>query len=264
MNKILSFFFFVCFISNFTYAQLPQAGIIPGNQHICPGTCTDYLNASTNATSYKWLFAGANPAISTDVNPINICYSTPGNYTVILIATNSFGSDTLTLNNYMTIYPLPPPMAIEYCGDTLFATMGFSGYQWYFNGMLINGATDFFYVTLQSGAYNVVGTDANGCEVEAVFWGWGGGCNCCSDIDNFELENSISVFPNPAAGTFTIKSNSSETLLLDILNSLGEIVYSANFSGRNEYQVDVMLSTGIYFVRVSDGERTVVRKLAAE
>ena len=43
-------------------------------------------------------------------------------------------------------------------------------YQWYYDGILIPGATDYFYIAPQSGNYNVVATDANDCEVEAVIF----------------------------------------------------------------------------------------------
>ena len=110
--------------------------------HICPGTCTNFNNVSINATSYLWTFAGANPSTSTDVNPSNICYNTPGTYSVSLIATNANGSDTLTLNNFITVYPYPPPQGISQSGDTLFANQGASSYQWYHGGNLIPGSTD--------------------------------------------------------------------------------------------------------------------------
>ncbi len=75
-------------------------------QHIlCPGSCTNFDNLSTNAISYLWSFPGGSPSTSTDANPQNVCYNTPGHYPVTLIATNTFGSDTLTLNNYITVHP---------------------------------------------------------------------------------------------------------------------------------------------------------------
>ena len=112
-------------------------------QHIlCPGSCTNYNNLSTNATSYLWSFPGGNPSSSTDANPQGICYNTPGHYAVTLIATNSFGSDTLSLNNYVTVYPFPAPQGINQSGDSLIANQGAVSYQWYHNGVLIPGATD--------------------------------------------------------------------------------------------------------------------------
>ena len=261
MNKAYFLICFGFFISNATHAQLPVAGIILGNQSICPGTCTDYINASANATSYLWYFEAANPSTSTDVNPVNICYNTPGNYDVTLIASNSQGSDTIILNNYMTVYPLPLPMAIEYCGDTLFATQGFVSYQWYMNGFIINGATDYMYIASQSSDYNVVGTDINGCEVEAVIFsgGWGGACNCCTGVNDMALDNSFSIFPNPSNGKFIIKIVSSTgSTSFNIINLLGEIIYSEMFDGRKEYEVDVNLEKGIYYVQVKDAVKMLI------
>ena len=128
--------------------------------HICPGTCTDFTNLSTNGTSYLWTFAGANPGSSTDVNPATICYNTPGNYPVILIVTNAFSSDTLMLNNYITVYPYPAPQGISQNGDTLIANAGAVSYQWYHDGLLIPGATEYYYVLTEGGNYNVVATSS--------------------------------------------------------------------------------------------------------
>jgi len=260
MNKA---YFLICFgflISNATHAQLPVAGIILGNQHLCPGTCNDYLNASTNATSYLWIFAGGIPTTSTTVNP-TVCYNTPGIYDVTLIASNSIGSDTIILNNYMTVYPYPLPMAIEYCGDTLFATQGFVSYQWYMSGNIINGATDYIYIATQSTDYNVVGTDMNGCEVEGVIFngGWGGSCNCCTAVNDMSRNNSFSVFPNPSTGRFVIKLFSpSRSTSFKIINPIGEMVFSDKLTGKNEYEVDANLEKGIYYIQVKDAVKMII------
>ena len=72
-----------CCISAFTAAPV---ALFSSPNHICPGTCTDFTNLSTNATSFEWTFTGANPSSSTDVSPTSICYNTPGSYPVTLIA----------------------------------------------------------------------------------------------------------------------------------------------------------------------------------
>jgi len=116
---------------------------------ICPGTCIDFINQSQGALSISWSFPGGIPSVSTDVNP-NICYNVPGSYDVTLIATNALSSDTLALNNYMTVNPFPPPQGILQNGDTLFSNAGAVSYQWYHNGVLIPGATDYYYVAPES------------------------------------------------------------------------------------------------------------------
>jgi hypothetical protein len=188
---------------------------------ICPGTCTSFINLSTNASAYQWSFPSASPDTSTDVNPQNICYSTPGSYDVQLIASNANGSDTLLLTNYITVYPSPPPQSITQSGDTLFAVAGSASYQWYLNGNIINAATNYFYVAPTSGDYNVVATDANGCEVEAAIF------NVVADVLSTVDNGLLTIFPNPVENQFTIHNAQftiSTAVEISVYNVLGEKV----------------------------------------
>ena len=65
----------------------------------------------------------------------------------------------------MTVYPYPAPQGIMQNGDTLFANQGAVSYQWYHDGVIIPGATDYFYIASEGGDYNIVATDANNCEI---------------------------------------------------------------------------------------------------
>lgn len=225
----------------------PVAAFSSPNQ-ICPGTCTDFTNLSQNAATFIWSFPGATPSTSTDVNPATICYNSPGNYNVTLIATNATGSDTLTLNNYITVYPYPSPQGILQSGDTLFANQGAISYQWYFNGNIINGATEFFYIASQNGDYNVVATDANGCEVEAAIF------DVTTGIFNLPSVNEplISIFPNPANDILhLIYQPANETAVkVFIYNMLGEEIYSVERAlGNGEINVS-LLESGCYILEI--------------
>jgi PKD repeat protein len=203
---------------------LPVASFSAPNT-ICPGTCTGFTNLSSNATSYQWYFPGASPATSTDTDPANICYNTPGTYDVSLTATSAAGMDSVTLTNYITVYAYPPPQGIVQGGDTLYANQGSNTYQWYQNGLLIPGATDYFYVISQNGNYNVVCTDSNSCEVEAVIF------DVVADIfENNAAGASIDVFPNPVKENLeiTLSDFDSREIAIEIFNSLGEKIYTAN------------------------------------
>src|SRR6185295_11760888 len=94
-----------------------------------------------NPTSWLWEFPGGNPSTSTDQNPMNICYNTPGTYDVTLITTNAGGSDTLTLSNYITVYTNPFAPLISQTGNTLTSTPA-TTYQWQLNSVDIPGATN--------------------------------------------------------------------------------------------------------------------------
>ena len=202
--------------------------LFSSENHICPGTCVDFTNLSSNANSFEWTFAGANPSTSTDVNPTAICYTTPGTYSVSLIASGAGGSDTVTLNNYITVYPYPPPQGIQQVGDTLFANQGATTYQWYYNGTMIPGATDYFYVATQYGDYNITCTDANGCEVEAAAFGVMVGLS-----PTLIIGDGINLYPNPVIdilGIFipiAIGMKSGNAVDISIYNLLGERVYAS-------------------------------------
>ncbi|MEO8086845.1 MAG: T9SS type A sorting domain-containing protein, partial [Bacteroidota bacterium] len=228
--------------------------------HICPGTCTDFTNLSVNATSFQWNFSGANPSSSTDLNPTNICYNTPGNYAVSLIATNAAGSDTITLNNFITVYPYPAPQGISQNGDTLFANAGVISYQWYQNGNIINGATDYFYVATESGNYNIVATDANGCEVEAAIFDVIAGIH--SEVGNGS--HQLSIFPNPAEdmlSIFNVKPGMNQLKInsISIYNTLGEMLFAVCLpidKCRLPVEVDVSrLSSGLYYIEIMISEK---------
>jgi len=225
---------------------MPLASFSASN-HICPGTCTDFTNLSSNGTSFLWIFNGANPGTSTDINPTTICYNTPGNYPVTLIATNASGSDTLTLNNYMTVYPYPAPQGIMQSSDTLFANAGAVGYQWYYNGTLIPGATNYFYVFINDGDYNLVATDANGCEVEAVIF------DVINPLSAPEISgrNPFVIFPNPVTDKLTIQLlQPGQDLEISLFNMLGEKVPA--FFDRDKKTFDCrFLSPGIYMLELS-------------
>ena len=225
----------------------PQAAFVSAN-HICPGTCTDFTNLSQNATSYLWTFSGATPSTSTDVNPTTICYNSPGTYAVSLIATNSIGSDTVTLNNYLTVYPYPSPQGILQSGDTLFANQGAVSYQWYYNGNIINGATGYFYIASQNGDYNVVATDANGCEVEAAIF------DVTTSIFNIPSSDELlmSIFPNPVDDILHLirQSGNESTIKISVYNMLGEEKYSVEQSPYiNQINISV-LESGCYVLEI--------------
>ncbi len=245
------------FVENLFMENIAPVALFSAPNHICPGTCTNFINLSQNSTSYQWTFAGANPSTSTDINPTSICYNTPGNYSVQLIVTNAFNSDTLTLNNYITVYPSPPPQGITQNGDTLFANQGAVSYQWYHAGNSIPGATDYFYVATEGGDFNVVATDANGCEVEAAIF------DVVASVQSLSGSGQFAIYPNPVLDKCTIRDSQfmmGVAVTITIYNMIGATVQfeikKHPDSYLDEVSVDVhTLPSGIYWLEVSSGEK---------
>ncbi len=244
--------------------SVPSANFSAANS-LCPGTCTDFLNLSFNATSYQWNFPGATPDTSTATNPTNICYYNSGSYDVQLIATNANGSDTLLLSNYITVYPAPAAQGISQSGDTLFANAGANSYQWYYNTTLISGATDYFYVAPTSGDYNVVCTDSNGCEVEAAVFNV-----IAAAPPGLPEGEEVTATPNPVSEKLEIKIpltllSKFEKATITIYNMLGEKVLAVSplsFGVGQGGEADVSaLPPAMYYLEVVSGTKIFRTKL---
>ena len=169
----------------------PSTNFQSSDSIICENGCINFTDLSTNATSWLWSFPGAIPSTSTDQNPQTVCYLTSGLYDVTLIASNGGGSDTLSLANYITVNPAPPYPQIAQTGDTLTCSYDstYSSYQWYYNGNIIPGATDSFYVeVLSTGNYNVAVTNQYGCSIAV---------GIILGINDNVSYPDFSIYPNP-------------------------------------------------------------------
>ena len=85
--------------------QFPIAGFAVSNANACIGQDLTFINTSSGASSYIWNFGDG--TVVTGPSPTH-SYSATGTYDVTLIASNAVGcSDTVVLNNYITVNPIP-------------------------------------------------------------------------------------------------------------------------------------------------------------
>jgi len=153
--------------------------------------------------------------------------------------------------------PLAPDLTQS--GDTLFVPQQYATYQWYHNSTPINGATNYFYVALVSGNYNIIVTDENGCDVGA------GIINVVASIEPLSDKEQLIIYPNPTTNNFILKGvSSNKSFLLQITNPIGEIIYTEKFYSKKEYLIEASFAKGIYYVNIIEKERNVVKKLIVE
>lgn len=82
---------------------LPIADFTADTNHILMGQSVHFMDLSANApTSWAWIFPGGTPESSSQQNPV-IQYQEPGTYDVTLIVQNQFGSDTKTIEGFITV-----------------------------------------------------------------------------------------------------------------------------------------------------------------
>ncbi len=102
-----------CGVSMFTdivtIATLPVPNFISNEVSGCAPLAVAFEDlSSANTDFWLWEFPGASPDQSAEQNPI-VAYETPGTYDVTLTVINEVGSNTITIENYITIDPLPIP-----------------------------------------------------------------------------------------------------------------------------------------------------------
>ena len=90
----------------------PVADFAANTAVVLTGSSVNFTDLTEHTpSSWSWTFDGASPATSDMQNPENIIYSSPGNYTVTLTATNWNGSDTETKTDYITVTDDALPIA---------------------------------------------------------------------------------------------------------------------------------------------------------
>jgi hypothetical protein len=93
--------------------------------------------------------------------------------------------------------------------------------------------------------YTVTGTDANGCEHTFLAKAIVSTCNSINE--NGAVLQSVSVYPNPSKGAFSVSVDA--TITLQLINSLGQIIKTIDLNSTNHFIVEVEnLSNGIYFL----------------
>ena len=80
----------------------PIADFASNTTTIRVGTGVQFVNRSTNGTSFEWSFDGGTPATSTEVEPF-IVYNNLGTYSVSLTAINADGTNTLNKENFINV-----------------------------------------------------------------------------------------------------------------------------------------------------------------
>jgi gliding motility-associated-like protein len=117
-----------------------------------------FNNSTTGAISYSWNFG--NGQTSTQQNPPTVNYTSPGNYTVRLIATNGFGcKDTITQPIVVSNFQAGINASSSVCEGTPVtisdnSTVGANSWNWSFPGATPNSST----VSSNSVTYNTPGT----------------------------------------------------------------------------------------------------------
>jgi hypothetical protein len=220
--------------------------------------------------TYQWFFEGATPATSTDKDPV-VVYDNCGTFDVMLIVDRGSQIDTITKADFMQVGPVvniiaePGLTACWYQTITLDATTpGAVSYLWTPGGAT-TPTIDVTYAEYGIGAHDFsVTVNTGSCDATKAVSTY---LDACTAIGEQTKEVSVSVFPNPSNGEFTLELTSAKSIVADmnITNSLGMKVYAEKNVSVNGKVVKNLslsnLSSGIYLLTLQNGDLKITQKI---
>ena len=211
---------------------------------ICNGISASIGATAISGNTYSWTSSPAGYTSSVANPAVNPITTTKYYLKETITATSCSKIDSVTI----TVNPLPG-IATTLSGTTIIATQTSATYQWLdckTSFSAINGATNQSYTATANGNY-AVAVMLNGCSDTSA-------CVTISsigisDITHSELEGLI-IYPNPTKGLLTLSfTQPGSNMHIQLMNSLGQIVYSDNLSNQSSKQIDMSAYTaGMYYI----------------
>ncbi|HRJ34782.1 MAG TPA: PKD domain-containing protein [Flavobacteriales bacterium] len=231
---------------------------VSGDVSICEGESTP-LTANGGST-YSWSpVTGLSSSTGAAINASPVSTTT---YTV----TGSTGACSNTASVTVTIIPAPASPVITQVGNDLESTPALT-YQWLLNGTAISGANGQTYTPTQDGDYDVIITDASGCESmsSSSFTYSSGGSISVEENNSTYL---VTLLPNPATGEFYIEITSATdgVFPMEMMNSVGQIslkkdlVLQSGILSRTMINVPE-LERGVYIIRILVENEIITRRI---
>ena len=230
---------------------LPEIEIFAEDTALCVGDYT-FIEATPGYENYVW-FQNQILISNGDVTGFEI--ETGGNFQVQVW--DGMCSNTSAVQQVLFFDPIIPE--ITSVGDTLYSTSA-SEYHWLLDGFEILQANDQRYIAFESGVYQVVTFDENGCigfsnEIEIII----------SNTKNAISDSQIEVFPNPASENLFIQFKESQNshYQLFTINSIGQILdkHSLKNVSNETFEMNISeLESGIYFLKIIDGKSEVSKR----
>lgn len=256
-----------------TLTNIPRVQVnapVTANDTVCTGSAA-VLSAwggttfwSTNGTEYRWYTnaTGGTP-FYTGATYTTAALSSTTTYYVETFASSTASSTRTPVTATATPIPATPVITQN---NNILTSSAASGNQWFRNGVLIPGATNQNYTVTIDGYYSVTAT-VSGCASQVsgeVFMNVTG-------INESELLNSISAYPNPNGGSFTIDFRSdvnSSVIVVSITNANGQQVFHKTverFNGRYTEQVDMStFADGIYIINITAGKQLFQQRITKQ
>jgi len=247
-----------------------QAGFDTDVQEGCPGLTVAFNDFSSGpVTSWSWTFEGGEPLTSNEQNPI-VTFANTGNFNVALTVSNGTNSNTVEVENYITIFELPEvtmaSIEIQCINWPAFElTQGSPQGGEYSGPGVANGMFDPALAGIGAHLITYTYAGSNDCEnsaqIEVVV-------DACTGLTESFPKSTLEIYPNPTTSnsTITFSLNQNRTVNISIFNVdgkfVGELANESFTTGKHQVQMDLNeLRPGVYFVSFNDGDNVLTKKV---
>jgi photosystem II stability/assembly factor-like uncharacterized protein len=220
-----------------------------GKVSFCKGDSL-ILDAGAGYTSYSWSNGARTRTIKVDSS---------GTFTAV--ATDTAGCSYISKPIKVTRVAWPATPTITRKTDTLTSSVA-SSYQWNLDGVAIPGATARTYIVKKSGAYTVTVRNSGGCASSSAVTQMN-----VLGVDAERAARSISIYPTPGPGLFSIEAEFTHPvdLELTVSDASGATLFESQegiVSGPWRRQIDLQrLPAGAYFLHLKTGAEESVHKI---
>jgi PKD repeat protein len=243
-----------CLDPNALFAFLPVASDFNPTTN---NASVSFINVSANYNTVSWNF-GDNSALSSAENPTHN-YSCPGTYDVTLTIINTFcepdQTNDITIPVTITDTQNAFTTNVTVSATNLTADRDLAGttYQWLDcdnANTPISGATNQVYTPTATSGNFAVQLTTNGCVSVSDCYPF-----AVLNNPNFDLNDGISIAPNPTTGLLNISS------LIDVKEIAVYSVLGEYLSNKPDLSLQ---SSGLYFVKITTEKGSFIRKVIKE
>ncbi len=245
------------------------------------GTINITLNEVTNISASATVNVFPQPDASVSVNGDVI--SCPNDsmptyfwyYDGVLISGESGSSLTMTESGYYSVYVqnefgcsstsepylycAPVEAFWNAAADQLAVADTYETYQWFYNGLLLQGAITYYLISPPNGVYAVQVTNSYGCTVTSEI------ITVNVGVEEIALEDQLNIYPNPVTDVLNVQwNNTTESANLSIRDLSGRLVHSERVANGNAVLDLSNLSSGNYILELQMTDRTIRKQVVKQ
>jgi len=204
--------------------------------------------ANDTMPTYFWYYDGV--LISGETGP-SITMTESGYYTVFV--QNEFGCSS-TSEPYL--YCAPIEAFWNAAADQLSVADTYDTYQWFYNGMLLQGAITYYLISPPNGVYAVQVTNSYGCVITSDM------ITVNVGVDEIAMEDQLNIYPNPVNDVLNVQwNNTTERANLSIRDLSGRLVLAERVANGNAVLDLSNLSSGNYILELQTTDRTIRKQV---